>query len=128
MTLTSHGTRRASASGMKYELRFSDASRGIFATENIRQGATVLTLPLQTLDNPDEYSLEAWPGLHVDCSTSFAGAISHACKANCVVRNGKIVAWECIKAGDEICIDYRVTEAHLVNPFTCSCCGKLMQW
>jgi hypothetical protein len=74
------------------------------------------------------YSIEVFPGVHVDCSDVLVGAMNHACKANCAVRDGRIVAWECIPAGTELTINYRLTETHLAAPFICKCCGQEMKW
>lgn len=120
--------KRYSALNGKVEIQWSEDGRGLFATEDIRQGETILKLPEKTIPERDMYSIEIYPGVHVDCSDSLVGALNHACKANCAVRDGRIIAWECIKAGEELNINYRLTETHLSAPFTCKDCGQEMKW
>ena len=106
----------------KYELRFSGVDyRALFATEKIRQGETIVTLPQSTIPYPDKYSLEAFPGWHIDCSYSPVGAINHSCKPNAAVKGNRIIAWTCIEPGEEITLDYKRTENKLAEPFTCGC-------
>ena len=107
---------------VRYELRLSDLQgRGLYATEDIRQGEVVLNLPQVVQAQPDDHSIEAWPGIHVDCSQGYCSALRHSCVPNAVVRNGKIVAWSCIKKNEQICIDYTRTETRLVCQFDCRC-------
>lgn len=114
---------------MKVEVRTSEEGfRSLVATEHIRQGETILSLPTQTQNEPDVYSVEGFPGVHLDCSDSLVGAINHSCYANSAVRDMRIVAWKCIEPGDEITINYRMTETHLSNPFKCNDCGEWMEW
>lgn len=113
----------------KFEIRFSETEgRSLIATERIRQGETIVELPTKTVPEPDMYSLEVVPGIHLDCYAHPIGATNHSCKANAAVKDFKLVAWECIKEGDEITIDYRKTETHLSNSFVCRCCGEKMEW
>lgn len=106
---------------MKYEMRFRGEERSLVAVERFHQGETILGLPHVTQQYPDKYSLEASPGIHVDCSFVMAGAINHSCNPSASVRNFNIVAWRCIEAGEEITLDYRKTENKLANPFDCEC-------
>ena len=113
---------------MKYKVCTEDYFRLLKATERIRQGEIIIELPDIPLAERDMYSIEVHPGVHVDCSKSPVGAINHACKANAAVRNGEIVAWACIEPGEEITINYRMTETHLTAPFVCKCCNEKMEW
>lgn len=101
--------------------------RKLVASRDILQGETIVTLPLKTLPGPDKYSVEASPGIHIDCTESLAGAINHSCSPNAAVRHFRIVAWNCISQGDEITIDYRRTEYDMAVPFKCVCCGNLIR-
>lgn len=112
----------------KIGIHIEDGIKSLVAIEHIRQGETILTLPTETQSKPDKYSIEAYPGVHVNCTHSIVGAINHACYANAAVRDGRIVAWKCIEPGDEIAINYRMTETHLSNPFNCKDCGEWMEW
>lgn len=108
--------------GSNWELRFSGMDyRALFATEKIRQGETIINLPQFTVQNPDKYSLEVLPGIHVDCSFSPAGAINHSCKPTAAVKGSRVIAWRCIEPGEEITLDYKRTENKLANPFLCEC-------
>lgn len=104
---------------MVVEVKKTPEGRGLFAARRIRQGETIMFLPDRVQDERDMYSIEVFPGVHVDCSDSVVGALNHACKANAAVRDNRIVAWACIQEGEEITINYRMTETHLSNPFTC---------
>lgn len=109
----------------KYEVRFSETEgRYMAATQDMRQGEEILVLPTATLENPDMYSLEIHPGLHIDCANSPAGALNHSCDANAAVRGNRIIAWNCIKAGEPITLDYKKTEQRLAVPFNCLCGSK----
>jgi len=109
----------------KVGIKFTEVEgRGLYATQDIRQGEEILQLPNLAMSQPDMYSLEIHPGMHVDCSTHFAGAINHACDANAAVRGNKIIAWSCIKAGEQITLDYKRTEQKLAAPFNCFCGSK----
>jgi hypothetical protein len=103
------------------EIQFDGLHRKLVALKDIMLGEVIVTLPLTTQCEPDMYSIEASPGVHIDCSQSLAGACNHSCKPNASVRHFRIIAWECIKAGDEITIDYRKTEYKLAVPFMCQC-------
>lgn len=108
------------------EIIFEGFHRKLVASRDISLGEVIVTLPLATQPEPDKYSIEASSGVHVDCSKSLAGACNHSCKPNAAVRHFRIIAWECIKAGEEITIDYRKTEHKLAVPFLCRCghCDK----
>lgn len=95
--------------------------RSLRATRRIRQGETIVDLPKIPLTAPDKYSLEIYPGVHVDCSQSKAGAINHNCSPNAFVKDTRVVAWKCILPGDEITLDYKITENKLAAPFNCDC-------
>ncbi len=101
-----------------------NGSRSLKALKRFRQGEYILDLPQTTVLNPDRYSLEISPGLHIDCSTSVVGATNHSCEPNAAVRKGSLVAWSCISEGDEITIDYKRTESKLAVPFECNCGSK----
>lgn len=106
----------------KWEIRTNDKShRGLFATEKISQGQTVCNLPSNTVDRPDKYSIQVYPGIHIDCESSPAGVINHSCDPNAVVWKWQIVAWKCLEPGDEITINYSITEDEISSPFKCEC-------
>lgn len=97
---------------------------GLFAQEHIYQGQTILELPVSDcLFEPDQYSIQIAPGLHLDCKDHPVGAINHSCEPNAVIRGDRLVAWACIEKGEEITIDYKRTEQKLSFPFDCDCCG-----
>lgn len=98
--------------------------RSLKATRRIRQGEVIVNLPITILTMPDKYSLEIYPGVHVDCETSMAGAINHSCAPNSYVKDTRILAWNCIAPGEEITLDYKATEHKLAVPFDCKC-GRL---
>lgn len=104
-----------------------DNWRSLIAAEDISQGRTICVLPLKTMEKPDKYSVEASPGVHIDCTDSLAGAINHSCDPNAAVRHFRVIAWKCIKAGEEITIDYNRTEYQMAEPFLCYCCGVLIR-
>lgn len=110
------------------ENRFGIVLRGferdLVATDDFRQGEVILALPSVSQPLPDRHSIEIAPGVHADCTDSFAGAINHSCDPNAVVRNGRIIAWSCIKTGESIKIDYKRTESKLAEPFDCNCGSK----
>lgn len=108
----------------RYEIEFSDVGRDLIARDRFYQGDTILTLPLAPQPNPDRYSIEVIPGVHINCSDDYSGAINHSCNPNAAVRNRKIVAWTCIQPGDSITIDYKKTEQKLAEPFDCRCGSK----
>lgn len=106
------------------ELRIEREYRSLYALKDFRQGEQILLLPMATQELPDKYSIEAPPGIHLDCSFSLVGAINHSCLPNSAVRNGSVVAWRCIKVGEELTIDYKRTESRLAEPFNCKCSSK----
>lgn len=103
------------------EIFFDKGYRTLHAQRSFHQGEVIMDLPQETVERPDMYSIEVLPGIHVECAYSPAGAINHSCDPNAAVRKGKIVAWACIKPGDEIKIDYKRTESKLAAPFDCNC-------
>lgn len=103
------------------ELRTGDGHRSLYALKNFRQGQRILGLPMVTQLNPDKYSIEISPNIHLDCSQSLVGAINHSCRPNAAVRNGWVVAWSCIDKGDQVTINYNRTEAEIAEPFKCEC-------
>lgn len=102
----------------------SNGFRSLYALKDFRQGERIIDLPQKSQPNPDTYSIEIAPGIHVDCSQSVVGATNHSCDPNAAVRKGAIIAWKCIKEGDQITIDYKRTETKLANPFDCYCGAK----
>lgn len=96
-------------------------TEGLFASRDIALGETIVTLPLTTQSEPDKYSIEASPGVHVSCENSLAGAINHSCIPNAAVKHFRIIAWACIKENEEIKINYKRTEHKLAVPFICRC-------
>lgn len=106
------------------EVRIENGYRSLWSLRKFRQGQTILGLPLTTQAQPDKYSIEAWPGIHLDCELSLAGAINHSCEPNSAVKGGAIVAWNCIQPGEQITIDYKRTERKLASPFDCNCGAK----
>lgn len=102
-------------------IRFDGKRKSLAATRDIRQGEVVATIPGRTRFNPDKYSIEMAPGIHIDCEFSKVGAINHSCNPNAAIRGFRVVAWRCIVGGEEICIDYKRTETKLASPFDCEC-------
>lgn len=105
----------------RYEIENCGIYLDLVATDDFYQGETILILPTVTQPNPDKYSLEVSPGVHIDCSNDVSRAINHSCSPNAAVRNGRIIAWSCISMDDSITIDYNRTETKLFNPFDCGC-------
>ncbi len=108
----------------RVSVHFENGSRSLRALRRFRQGEYILDLPQTTVPNPDMYSLEVSPGIHLDCSSAQIGATNHSCEPNAAVRKGALVAWSCINEGDEITIDYKKTENKLAAPFDCNCKAK----
>ena len=108
----------------RVEVHYENGFRSLRALKNFHQGEHIINLPQMTTDEPDMYSIEVLPGIHVDCSNSQVGAINHSCEPNAAVRKGTIVAWNCINKGDPITIDYKRTESKLAAPFDCTCGSK----
>lgn len=102
-------------------IHFDGFYRKLVANQDIHQGETIVVLPLDSQDYPDQYSIEASPGIHINCEQSIAGAINHSCNPNAAVRHFRIIAWKCIKENEEITIDYRKTEYKMAVPFECQC-------
>lgn len=98
--------------------------RTLRATEKIRMGETIVELPQVSQPNPDKFSIELAPGIHVDCSKSIVGAINHGCEPSAAIRRGNVIAWKCIEPGEDITIDYKKTEQKLAEPFDCQCGSK----
>lgn len=101
-----------------------DGYRTLLASQRIRMGENIVDLPQVSQPNPDKFSIELVPGIHVDCSKSVVGAINHGCEPTAAVRRGSIIAWRCIEAGEAITIDYKKTEQKLAEPFDCQCGSK----
>lgn len=101
-----------------------DLFRSLVATERIRMGEEILTIPTTVISVPDKYSIEIVPGIHVKCDDSPVGAINHSCDPSAAVRSGKIIAWKCIQPDEAITIDYKKTEQKLSEPFDCVCGSK----
>lgn len=108
----------------KVEELYYDGYRMLVAKKDFRQGTYIMDLPVLTLPGPDMYSLEILPGIHIDCSFSAARSINHSCSPNTMVKNNAILAIACIKADDEITLDYKRTENKLAAPFDCNCGAK----
>lgn len=111
--------------GDKYVIDRINGERGLKALKDFHQGETIMSLPNIFLNEPDKYSIEVKPGIHVDCTSFAAGAINHSCTPNAAVRDWRIVAWSCIQTGDPITINYKKTERNLAAPFDCRCGHQL---
>lgn len=108
----------------RVSVHFENGSRSLRALKRFRQGECIIDIPQTTQHEPDMYSIEVSPGIHVDCSQSQVGAINHSCEPNAAVKKNVIIAWSCIEPGDEIRIDYKKTEQKLAVPFDCDCGSK----
>lgn len=109
----------------KWQIKVSDTDgRALYAAEKIHQGEEILKLPGIGMTSPDIFSIQIYPGLHIDCSMSPAGALNHSCEANALVKDFRVVAWRCIEPGEMITIDYRRTEDKITSPFNCLCGAK----
>lgn len=114
----------------KYEVRESAIEgRGLYATEKIRQGETILIVAGKAQSYPDMYSIQIAPDVHINTHENPISATNHSCDPNAAIRlnigNGaRLVAWKCIEAGEEITFDYKVTESKLAEPFDCLCGAK----
>jgi hypothetical protein len=107
------------------EIRFSETDgRYLVALRTFHQGAVIAELPRTGLSQPDMYSIEVGPGVHVDCAFSPVGAMNHSCDPNAAVREWRVVAWKCIDVGEIITLDYKRTETKLAAPFNCLCGAK----
>lgn len=90
--------------------------------EKIYQGETIVELPFgEYLSEPDKYSIEVYPGVHLDCKNHPIGSMNHSCNPSSVIQKGKVVAFKCIEADDEITVNYLKTESRLAVPFECRC-------
>lgn len=103
--------------------------RKLFAKRDFRQGEEILKLGNRTQRIPDMYSIQISPKIHIDCRDQPVGATNHSCDPNAaislrVTEVVRLVAWKCIKAGEEITIDYTRTEEKLAAPFNCFCGAK----
>lgn len=103
---------------------YENGFRSLRALKDFHQGEPILELPQTALTGPDMYSIEVLPGIHVDCSQSPAGAMNHSCSPNAAIRKNRVVAWACIREGEEITIDYKRTEQNIAAPFNCRCGSK----
>jgi hypothetical protein len=103
---------------------FEKGHKSLVADQDMRQGETIIELPKIFSFSADRYSIEVYPGIHVVCTDSPVGSINHSCEPNAAVRTDKIIAWNCIKKGEEITIDYKRTETKLSKPFDCKCGSK----
>ena len=108
----------------KYYMNLSGDYHSLHAFVDIRQGEEILILPTEVLLEPDMYSIEMHPGLHIDCDNHPVGSVNHSCDPNAALRGNRLIAWKCIAAGEEITIDYKRTETKLAAPFNCSCGTK----
>ena len=109
---------------MKSYVHLSEGFRSLRAYRDIRQGETILELPTTVIDKPDKYSIEVYPGVHIECDESPVGSLNHSCEPNAAVKGNRIIAWSCIKRGDEITLDYKRTESSISTPFDCECGSK----
>lgn len=106
----------------KTEVKETEYGQGLFALEHIYQGETIIELPMgDYLFEPDQYSIQIAPDLHISCKNYPVGSTNHSCNPNAAVRGARVVAWSCIETGDEITIDYLKTESKLAAPFICEC-------
>ncbi len=108
----------------RVSVHYESGYKSLRALKRFHQGEYIIDLPVDAMAEPDMYSLEVIPGVHIDCSRSQVGSINHSCDPNAAVRKGAIVAWSCINEGDQITIDYKKTETKLAVPFDCTCGSK----
>jgi len=113
---------------MKMKVINDNGFKSVIATEKIKLGETIVSLPQKFKGTRDRYSIQVSHNLHVDCSDHIIGSINHNCDPSASVKHMRIIAWKCIEPGEEVTIDYRKTESHLSEYFKCSCCNELMEW
>lgn len=114
----------------KYEVRDSGIEgRGLYATEDIRQGETILVITGVAQSYPDMYSIQFGPNIHINTHENPISATNHSCDPNTAIKlsvgiGARLVAWKCIAAGEELTFDYKCTEERLAEPFDCLCGSK----
>lgn len=86
------------------EVLYYDGYKLLYALKDFHQGE-VIDLPPEIVN-------------------SMYSVINHSCEPNAAVRKGRIIAWTCIKAEDEITLDYMNIESKTITPFDCDCGSK----
>lgn len=107
--------------------------KGIFTEQNIKKGQTVFMITGKVVNwevKDEESSLYGpnWVGMSknkwID-PEGLANFLNHSCEPNCGIKGSRmVVALKDIKKGDEITIDYSITEMDQLWHMKCDCGSK----
>jgi hypothetical protein len=108
----------------------------LLARKAIRPGEHLLTIEGETSDEPNRYSVQVGPGVHVvppaelapgDDSPRYSWRfLNHSCNPNTALVGRALHALRSIAEGEELTFDYNTTEYDMASPFRCHCghCGE----
>ncbi len=107
-----------------------NGQKGVFATKTIKQGERIGYFYGKVVPQPNMYTITDAKGCYIE-STGPLGFLNHRCgDANARLDDRTLCANTDIKEGDQVMIDYRLTERSFASPFDCncgspSCCRRL---
>ncbi len=96
---------------------------GAFTGKHYKAGDVVEDIRGQVMNHATMYTFQVAPGIHV-LPDSAARFVNYLCQPNCAVQGLDIVALRDLELGEEITVDYNLTEDCLAIPFQCDCCGR----
>jgi len=106
------------------EVKNQGSMLGLFSTDDILSGQVIFKLEGEIIAQPTRTSLQIGMNEHIeDQRIAFT---NHNCNPTAFVYDGYLITKRNIKAGDEITIDYNLTEEIVTHPFICNCCGRII--
>lgn len=106
------------------EVKNKGSMLGLFASTDILSGEVIFKLEGEIIDKPTRTSLQIGVNEHIeDKRIAFT---NHCCTPTAFAYDGYLISKRDIKAGEEITIDYNLTEEIVTHSFICNCCGRII--
>jgi hypothetical protein len=109
---------------VKLDVAVADGRKGLFALASIGKGEILIDLNGEdATQSPTKTSLQIGKGKHVVGREGTVGYLNHGCEPNTFLdfRCLCVRALKDIPAGEEVSINYTVTEYEMHDSFRCEC-------
>jgi SET domain-containing protein len=99
---------------------------GVFATEKIPAGTTLIELAPVFDDLPGRHTIQVAESRHQAFTDDVDDYLNHSCRPTAHVDTVslRVVALRDLEAGEEVTFNYLTTEWDMVEPFACLCDGE----
>ncbi|WP_053337311.1 SET domain-containing protein-lysine N-methyltransferase [Microscilla marina] len=98
--------------------------KGLFTSKSHKKGEVVMVLTGDILPYPTRTSIQIGESKHIE--DKLGQYVNHDCQPSVEVKGNHLVALRDLNETEEVTFNYNVSETDMSSPFTCHCCGKLI--